>query len=286
MIGYNIDLSQAENRTVAYVAPDELMIRAFEDGLDVHSLTGSLISGLPYDQVKEEDGKGICCEIGGGIYTWRFWGKKANHGLNYDLGFRTFAFYYEIPEREAQYIVERYHRAYPGVRQYHSWVRNKLSQGRILENCLGRKRLFMDRWGDELFKEAYSFIPQSSIADKVNHHGLIPLYYNAEYDEVEILNQVHDSLVFQIPTTVPLERHVEILFSLRQSLEQPLVWDGREFVIPADIEFTLPGGNLGKKGKDSNPLGLQKLKGRTRKELLENLTVCLISKQGSNNVTN
>jgi len=266
-IGYNVDLSQAENRTVAWVAPDELMMRAFQDGLDIHSLTGSLIFNIPYQQVKEEDERGIFCEIGGGIYTRRFWGKKANHGLNYDLGFRTFAFYYEIPEREAQFIVERYHRAYPGVRQYHAWVRNKLSQGRTLENCLGRKRLFLDRWGDDLFKEAYSFIPQSSIADKVNHHGLIPLYYDSDFRKVDILNQVHDSLVFQIPLSLPIEKHVEILLNLRSRLEEPITFDGRSFSIPMDIEAAPEGGNLGKFHPEKNALGLHKCKGRTQAEL-------------------
>lgn len=266
-VGYNVDLSQAENRTVAWVAPDELMMRAFSEGLDIHSLTASLIFGLSYAQIKEEDAAGICCEIGGGIYTRRFWGKKANHGLNYDLGFRTFGFYYEIPEREAQFIVERYHQAYPGVRQYHAWVRSKLSQGRMLTNCLGRNRLFLDRWGDELFKEAYSFIPQSTIADKLNQHGLVPLYYDSAFAEVDILNQVHDSLVFQIPLSVPLHRHAEIIVALRASLEQPMQWDGREFVIPMDAEVAMPGGNLSKWHAEKNPSGLMKLKGRTVEEI-------------------
>jgi uracil-DNA glycosylase family 4 len=270
--GYQIDLSQAENRCVAYIAPDELMIRAFEDGLDVHSLTGALISGLSYDEVKYQDDKNICCEIGGGLYTWRFWGKKANHGLNYDLGFRTFAFYYEIPERDAQYIVERYHRAYPGVRQYHAAVRAKLSQGRILENCLGRKRIFLDRWSDELFKEAYSFNPQSTVADKLNQHGLIPAYYEDQYHEVDLLNQVHDSIVFQIPKHFPLSLHVEILMSLRESLESPINWDGRSFSIPADIEAVGEGGNFGKYKKGDNDQGLHKVSGRTYTEILSSLS--------------
>jgi DNA polymerase I-like protein with 3'-5' exonuclease and polymerase domains len=249
------------------------MIRAFEDKMDVHSLTGSLISGLPYEEVRRQDEDGIYCPIGGGLYTWRFWGKKANHGLNYDLGYRTFAFYYEIPERDAQYIVERYHQAYPGVRQYHTWVRSKLSQGRVLENCLGRKRLFLGRWGDELFKEAYSFIPQSSIADKLNQHGLLPLYYDPQFAEVDILNQVHDSLVFQIPLSLPIEEHARILFSLKHSLERPMTWEGREFVIPADIEFTVEG-NLGKykapkDDKPGNPLGLRKFEGGCEEDFMK-----------------
>ena len=41
-----------------------LSIEAFESDKDVHSLTGSLISGLPYDEVRRQDKEGIHCAIG------------------------------------------------------------------------------------------------------------------------------------------------------------------------------------------------------------------------------
>jgi DNA polymerase-1 len=269
-IGYNIDLSQAENRCVAYIAPDPMMIRAFEENLDIHSLTGALISGLTYDEVKRQDAEGIYCPIGGGLYTWRFWGKKANHGLNYDLGYKTFAFYYEIPENESKFIVESYHRAYPGVRQYHTWIRARLSRDRTLESPFGSRRLFLDRWGDELYKEAYSWIPQHTIARKLNKQGLCPAYYDERFEPIDLLNQVHDSLVFQIPIPTPLEEHARMLIDLRKSLETPLEWRGSSFVIPMDLEATLGGGNMGKYSVE-NPTGLKKLRGHSIPEITEEL---------------
>jgi DNA polymerase-1 len=93
------DLGQAENRVVAYVSNCQRMCEAFETGRDVHRLTAGLIFGIPPDEVSDEDGS---CPIAGGAYSQRFWGKKANHGLNYDLGYKTFALYYELPEAEAK----------------------------------------------------------------------------------------------------------------------------------------------------------------------------------------
>jgi DNA polymerase-1 len=58
---FSFDLAQAENRIVAYVGQVTPMIDAFERGADVHSLTGALISGKPYQQVIDEDKEGICC---------------------------------------------------------------------------------------------------------------------------------------------------------------------------------------------------------------------------------
>lgn len=247
----NCDLSQAENRVVAYIAPELSMMRAFEAGTDIHRQTAGLIFGKPIDTISDEPGSST---IGGGRFSERFWGKKANHGLNYDLGYKTFAFYYEIPEVEAKYIVDRYHMAYPGIRQYHACVRSQLSKDRTLTNPFGRKRLFLDRWGDELFKEAYSFIPQSTVADKLNRDGLAYVYYNQRlFRCMDLLNQVHDSLVFQMNyKTFSYIEMAEAMIRLKESLERPIVWRGTSFSIPCDFElgFSLNKDNLTKVKKD------------------------------------
>lgn len=231
---YVVDLEQAENRIVANIAPEPLMKEAFESGRDLHCQTGGLILGKPWDQVSRKPGSS---PLGSGEHSERDWGKKANHSLNYDLGFKNFSLRFEMPETQGKWIVERYHQVYPGVRQYHSWVRDELSRrGRTLINCMGRKRLFLDRWGDDLFKEAYAWIPQSTVADKINEQGIRELDEHQEwYWFVELLNQVHDSLVLQIPISVGWVKHAEALIRLKESLEKPVSLPSRnvpDFVIP------------------------------------------------------
>lgn len=235
---FNLDLSQAENRIVAYTAPEPAMIEAFEKKIDVHSLTASLISGLPIDEVKRQDKEKTYCNLGGGTQTWRFWGKKANHGLNYDLGYKAFSLLYEIPESDGKYIVEKYHQVYPGVRQYHAWIRQQLFKDRTLTNLLGRRRLFIDRWGDQLFKEAYSFIPQSSVADIVNRRWLNNIQKNQyKYYPVDLILQVHDSITIQMDYSKYSWKEIaEVLLHLVNDVEQPLEWQGRKFVIPSSLE--------------------------------------------------
>lgn len=235
---YEFDLSQGENRVVAYIAPEPLMREAFETGRDVHSLTASFSFGIPYEEVKRMEKEKVMCPLGNGDQTHRFWGKKANHGLNYDLGYKSFAMKYELPESQAKMIVERYHQVYPGVRQMHAWIRAKLSENRTLVNPYGRKRIFLGRWGDSMFKEAYNFIPQSTIADKITMHGINYIYYNQDlFGPVELLNQVHDSIVFQISyKRYPLKQHAEILLHIKRSLETPVPWKDSSFVIPCDLK--------------------------------------------------
>lgn len=218
---YNMDLAQAENRIVAYIAPEPLMINAFEHGIDLHKQTASLIYNVPISEVTDEQ---------------RQWGKKANHGLNYGLGYRKFAFLYEIPENQAQFIVEKYHSIYPGVRQYHKWVEAAIRRSRTLITAFGRTRVFKGKFDDELLKEAYSYIPQSITGDCINIRAVDFIYYDDRLQHVQLLNQVHDSISFQISKDEPIERHAEALRIIRESLEAPIEWKGSSFKIPADIE--------------------------------------------------
>lgn len=246
---YDIDLSQAENRIVAMIAPEPRMKDAFARGQDVHSLTGALISGQDYEQVKAHHDADIFADIGAGNKSWRFWGKQSNHALNYGLGAPSFSLRMEIPLHDAEFIRNKYLEVYPGVRQYHNWVKAQLMETRILTNILGRRRKFMlisfQRGRQSEFETAYAQIPQSSVADIINRRGLIPVYENQDtYGHVELLNQVHDSIVLQMPISIGWEEHARCLLALKNSLEQPLIWRGETFMIPAEIAMGLNNGEM------------------------------------------
>lgn len=235
---YAYDLAQIENRIVAYVGNITQMIDAFESGIDLHKQTAALIFRIPYDEVSNEDGS---CHLGGGKYSQRFWGKKGNHSLNYDYGYKMFSLKHEITETEGKFLVESYHNGYPGVREnYQAMVRIQLRKDRTLTNLLGRKRLFLNsitgQGADKTFKTAYAQIPQSTTADKITRHGLNYIYYNQnQFDPLELLIQIHDSIGFQIPLSTPWPEHARMLWSIKESLETPLATQEREFIVPVDL---------------------------------------------------
>lgn len=218
------DLSQAENRIVAYVANEKTMIEAFESGVDIHKKTASLILDKPIEEITTEERKHV--------------GKPSNHGLNYDLGYRNFGLLHMIPETRAKWIVERYHQSYPGVRLWHETVRSKLRSDRILTNLMGRNRKFFGRMDDSLYKEGYAFIPQSTVADIINEMGILFIWEGDDFDEIILLNQVHDSIVFETPY-LNKERCYSQLLRIKKSLETRLVVRNREFVIPAELKIGL-----------------------------------------------
>jgi len=243
---YAFDLGQAENRIVAYVGEVIDMIECFETGQDVHSKTARIIMQTFYGSnlINKINVKDLA-PMGDGTHSWRFWGKKANHGFNYDWGYKNFALANELPEREGKLIYDAYHKLYPGVQQsFHAYVKYNLRKNRILTNLMGRKTVFLGPiMGDRAlntFKEAYSCIPQGTVGDIINERGLNYIYYNQDiFGPIELLRQVHDEIGFQIPipsSTITWEDHARMLLLIKKSLETPLTThNGRTFVIPADL---------------------------------------------------
>ena len=246
-IGYSFDLSQIENRLVAYVGGVLTQIEAFEQGLDLHTLTASVIFRKPYDQISKVDGSS---SLGDGRQSERYWGKKGNHAVNYDVGYRKFALVNEISESDSKTVLEDIHRGYPQIRGgYHVLIQNMLKESRSVENLFGRTRLFLgpifpsypnvpQSACADTYRQAYAHFPQSTCADKINEQGLEHIYYNQQwYRPIELLAQIHDSIVFQIPLTVPWRVHAEMLLRIKASLETPVYWHDKEIKTPTDLSL-------------------------------------------------
>lgn len=244
-IGYSFDLSQIENRIVAYVGGILPMIDAFETGKDMHRLTASMIFGKPYDEVTSEDGT---CLIGDGTHSERYFGKKCNHAVNYDTGYKKFALVNEITEKESKQILDKLHQAYPQIKQgYQRLIQSMLKENRTVSNLFGRNRIFMGpiipnppnvplAQCQATYREGYAHLPQSTTADKINEQGIEFIYYNQQwFKDVELLTQVHDSVVFQIPLSISWEQHAKILLRIKNSLETPMYWRGIKINVPADL---------------------------------------------------
>ena len=253
-VGYSLDLSQIENRIVAYVGGVITQMKAFEQGIDLHRLTASIIFGKPYDEISGEDGSS---SLGDGRQSERYWGKKGNHATNYNVGYKTFALTNEMPEMEAKHVLNSIHHGYPQIRGcYHRIIQEMLKKDRTVTNLFGRKRIFLGpivpsypnvpkSACEATYREAYAHLPQSTCADKINRQGIEFIYYNQDkFGSLELLTQIHDSIVFQIPTAVPWTKHAEMILLIKKSLETPLSWHGREFATPCDVSIGL---NMGKK---------------------------------------
>jgi DNA polymerase I-like protein with 3'-5' exonuclease and polymerase domains len=253
-----LDLRQAEWIVVAYVSGDASMINAVEQGLDVHAYTASQMFKVPMDVIQFENKilghsndpaevarkrkhiKELEPYLGGWMprsMSMRQCGKKSNHGLNYDEKYKMFALTNEITEKESKVVIDFYHSTYPGIKSWYQRIQDQLGRDRTLVNLLGRKCRFLDRWGDDLFKAAYSYIPQSTVGEIVNR-GMVSIY-NAPHEYLkhwEILRQVHDSIHFQT-SKIDTKTICGGIWEACNHLSPTLSTGGREFSIGIDCKI-------------------------------------------------
>jgi DNA polymerase I-like protein with 3'-5' exonuclease and polymerase domains len=261
----NFDKAGAEWVVVAYLSGDARMIDVIESGKSPHLVTGALISGCPEDLVlaehkligdindpyQIEELRATLSPLSNPDYflprsmSIRQAGKKSNHALNYDEGYRVFALYNEMEEGDAKKIVDFYKtRAYPGVPLYHEAIRRELkNEHRTLVNCFGRKVVLRGAWDAKLWKMAYSFKPQSTVVDMVNK--AMALWYDAPERYMQPLDlraQVHDSLLGQYVLSGRRDQYVDLARACQdidRFISPRCTYSGRDFTIKTDVKIGL-----------------------------------------------
>src|SRR5262245_8961141 len=268
MMILEFDLAGAEWVVVAYLSNDPNMLSVVRSGKSPHIVTGTLISGASEEFVLEEsklvgshtDPTTIellrkRLEIPPKIFLPRVMSirqaaKKSNHGLNYNMKYRRFALENEMLETDAQPIVERYiNVAYPGIKDYWAGIKRELKDNkRTLVNCFGRKVKLRGEWGEELFNQAYSFKPQSTVVDSVNR-AMVLAYEDKspDFENFFLGAQVHDSLHVQVRiprTSGEWEGLSCMIRTLKEYMRPELEYSGQTFRLGCDAKVGLNWGDM------------------------------------------
>lgn len=219
------DFVQAEAVVVSYLLGDQSMIKVFKDSFglvgearkpyDVHRITASTMFGIPFEDIDDKKRK---------------IGKTIRHATNYSAGPGVLASRLGIKMSEAKKLIELYHRRNPLLRMWYQRVQEELRSGRVLVNLFGRKHRFLDRWGDSLFRSAYSFKPQSTVGDLLND-ALLRIYTELG-SEIEICMQLHDAVY----CIVPEDRIDEYVNKIYDLMHIPIVYGHETFYIDVDFK--------------------------------------------------
>ena len=207
----SIDLEQAEARVVAYLAQEKALINAFERGEDIHTLVAKWV--FEKEDINPDE---------------RYFAKKHVHALNYGEGPLLFAALTDLPTYRAKEIIALYFRAFPGIPARQKRVQAELGKSRIMATPFGRKRMFFGRWGNSLFKQAYAYEPQSTVADVLN----LALVELDKDPNIELLLNVHDEIDLQY---FP-EKEEEVIKSVRKAFKISIPIRGNFLEIPIKIE--------------------------------------------------
>ncbi|NQY66147.1 MAG: DNA polymerase I [Flavobacteriales bacterium] len=187
---FSADYSQVELRIMADLSEDEGMIKAFNDGIDIHTATASKVYHVSLDEVSDDMRRNA---------------KMVNFGIIYGISAFGLAQRLNIKRQEAKDIIESYFAEYPQIKTYMDGIIDKAREQGYVETILGRKRHLKDINSHNAIvrgfaeRNAINAPIQGSAADIIK---IAMININDEMEKKDMkskmLLQVHDELIFDL----------------------------------------------------------------------------------------
>jgi DNA polymerase I len=186
------DYSQIELRIMAHISGDEALIRAFNEGRDIHTATSSEIFGVELDQVTSDHRRTAKVINFGLIYGMSAFGLAANLGITRDA---------------AKMYIDRYFTRYPGVAKYMEEIRAQAKVQGYVSTVFGRRL-----WLPEIKspngprraaaeRAAINAPMQGTSADLIKMAMVeLSAWLKREKLKTKMIMQVHDEVIFEVPT--------------------------------------------------------------------------------------
>ncbi|MEL7386408.1 MAG: DNA polymerase I [Pseudomonadota bacterium] len=212
------DYSQIELRIMAHLSQDAGLLKAFAEGKDVHSATASEVFGVALEEVTSD---------------MRRKAKAVNFGLIYGMSAFGLARQLDIPRNEAQHYMDKYFERFPGVLEYMERTREEAAEKGYVETLFGRRLHLPDikarngarRKAAE--RAAINAPMQGTAADIIKKAMLKVAQWLATQttNDIKLLMQVHDELVFEIAKdkVEAFSERICSLMSEAASLDVPLL---------------------------------------------------------------
>lgn len=134
------DYSQIELRLLAHISGDENMIRAFREGVDVHTSTAATVFGVSEEEVTPEMRKRA---------------KAVNFGIMYGIGAFSLSDDIGVSIAEAQQFIDRYLAGYPRIGLYLKEVIEKAYEKGYVTTVLGRRRYIPELAGSNKMQQKF-----------------------------------------------------------------------------------------------------------------------------------
>ena len=217
------DYSQIELRLVAHVAREASMLEAFRNGVDIHAQTASDVFGVPLDEMDGET---------------RRRAKAINFGIIYGISAFGLARQLSIGRAEAGQYIGAYFEKFPGIQAYMDEAKQFAKDNQFVKTLFGRKihiqQISSSNGAVRAFAErqAINAPIQGSAADIIKRAMIrLPDALAAENLDAEMLLQVHDELIFEVPDE-QAERAKDVIIKVMQSAHQPVL----ELSVPLIVE--------------------------------------------------
>ncbi|WP_440549973.1 DNA polymerase I [Stenotrophomonas maltophilia] len=213
------DYSQIELRIMAHLSEDPGLVRAFEQGADVHRATAAEVFGRTLEDVTPNERRAA---------------KAINFGLMYGMSAFGLARNLGIDRGQAQDYVALYFSRYPGVRDFMERMRQQARDQGYVETLFGRRLYLNDiharnqglRAGAE--RAAINAPMQGNAADIIKRAMVdVDQWLRDSGAPARMILQVHDELVFETESSFVEDLRLQVVERMSQAakLRVPLVVD-------------------------------------------------------------
>ncbi len=192
------DYSQIELRMLAHFSQDPALQAAFREGTDIHTAVASEIFGIAESAVGSDK---------------RRIAKAVNFGVIYGQSPFGLAAALGIPQAEAARFIESYFGRYAGVDRYLTSILAESARTGYARTILGRRRPIEGIRTNAIYnsgpyrqrnlaeRTAINSVIQGSAADLIKQAMLnLSARFSREKSPAKMLLQIHDELVFDVPT--------------------------------------------------------------------------------------
>jgi len=255
-----LDYEQLEMRLLAHYAQDANMIDVIRKGLDIHTGTASLMFGYNYEEIKAaikkqklaaKDENIILTALEVAMCFSRLSSKSIGFGINYGEGPKKLAKTLGVSVQRAKELMAQYFEPYPAIQDFIKGVHAYILDHAKVETILGRPRRFheMVEIGKMLDRRSRWNLPGSAKmnlarAERQSLNSVIQgsasdvakmAMIKCEFDQrliqlgVEMLLQVHDELLFEVPE----ENVDEAMPIIRENMEHPFRED---LLVPLEVD--------------------------------------------------
>lgn len=214
------DYSQIELRIIAALSEEENMIKAFQDGEDIHASTAAKVFDVAIDEVTREQ---------------RSNAKTVNFGIIYGVSAFGLSNQTNLTRKEAKALIDAYYETYPKLKAYMSKQVDFARDNGYVETVLNRRRYLKDinsrnaivRGAAE--RNAVNAPIQGSAADIIKL-AMINIHNRFEQENFKskMLLQVHDELVF--------DAHKDELETIKPIIKQEME-NAFKMSVPLDVEM-------------------------------------------------
>lgn len=202
------DYSQIELRLMAHFSEDPLLLKAYRENVDIHTLTASEVFGVPIASMDKET---------------RNRAKAVNFGIVYGISPFGLAQQLGIQPGEARVYIDRYFERYQGVREFIERTLEEVRKQQSVKTLFGRVRPIPEITSRNANMRGFSErtavnTPLQGTAADLIKLAMIRIAKELKQRKLrsQMVLQVHDELVFD----APIEELEEMRQLIRDAMEQ------------------------------------------------------------------